>query len=241
MRPIKAVLFDLDDTLWPIMPVIHQAEARLHQWLQQHAPQVARHHSIESLRERRMTLIQADPAHALDLTRLRRTVLHEAFTCCGEAEEKIEHAMAVFIAARNTVTPFEDVDTALGRLQRLAILGSVSNGAADLQAIGMAHHFAFSIAAHNVGLAKPDPAIFHIACENLGIAPAEAAYVGDDPRLDVEGAQKAGLHGIWLRRPELGERSLPEHIRPDAICTNLHELADWLEARHRLAPPSAAR
>lgn len=37
----KAILFDLDDTLWPIAPVILQAEQTLHAWLQAHAPRVA--------------------------------------------------------------------------------------------------------------------------------------------------------------------------------------------------------
>ena len=37
----KAVLFDLDDTLWPIVPVIRAAETILYTWLQQHAPRVA--------------------------------------------------------------------------------------------------------------------------------------------------------------------------------------------------------
>ena len=67
--------------------------------------------------------------------------------------------------------------------------------------------------------------IFHTACEALGVAPAEAVYVGDDLTLDVDGAQKAGMRGVWMNR---FERNLPEHIRPDAVCTTLHELDHWL-------------
>ena len=48
--PIQAVLFDLDDTLWPIVPVIRHAEQTLHDWLLQHVPAVAEQWSIESLR-----------------------------------------------------------------------------------------------------------------------------------------------------------------------------------------------
>lgn len=244
MPPIKAVLFDLDDTLWPIAPVIMQAEIQLHDWLTSHAPTVARQHSIDQLRQRRMALLLAEPRHALDLTALRQAVLREAFEHCGEELAKLEHAMAVFIKARNTVTPFDDVHPVLTSLKAHVLLGSVSNGAADLEAIGMAHHFSFSIAAHNFGRAKPDPAIFHVACEQLGVAPSEAAYVGDDPALDVEGAQKAGLQGIWLNRPAAGEspgRILPDHIRPDVICTSLHDLQSWLEERNGLARKSGAR
>jgi HAD superfamily hydrolase (TIGR01509 family) len=242
MHPIKAILFDLDDTLWPIAPVILQAETLLYDWLLEHAPEVARNHSIDGLRQKRMALLKAEPRHALDLTALRHTVLREAFETSGEDLAKLKHAMAVFVKARNTVVPFDDVHSVLTSLKPHVLLGSVSNGAADLEAIGMAHHFSFSIAAHSFGRAKPDPAIFHAACEQLGVTPAEAAYVGDDPALDVEGAQKAGLHGIWLDRSMPGtRRSLPDHIHPDVICTSLHDLQSWLLERNGLARKSAAR
>jgi len=108
----------------------------------------------------------------------------------------------------------------------------VSNGVADLHAIGLAHFFRTSIAAYHFGRAKPDAAIFLAACDALGVAPHEAVYVGDDPLLDVEGAQNAGLHAVWLNRRELHPvRSMPGHVNPDGICTTLHELHQWLEER----------
>lgn len=231
MPIIKAVLFDLDDTLWPIVPVIQRAENVLFDWLTEHAPQVAQRVSIDSLRQRRQALMASDPVYQLDLRALRHAVLTEAFAGAGQDPAMVDQAMEVFSRARNQVTPFADVLPALANLQRRVRLGSVSNGVADLRAIGIAHFFEVSVAAHRFGCAKPDAAIFHSACEALGVAPHEAAYAGDDPLLDVEGAQKAGLHGIWIDRPELGlTRVLPDHVRPDAICTTLHELERWLDA-----------
>jgi HAD superfamily hydrolase (TIGR01549 family) len=242
MHPIKAILFDLDDTLWPIAPVIMKAENALFAWLQEHAPEVARRHSIDALRQKRMALLKADPRHALDLTALRHNVLREAFEASGEDLARVAHAMAVFIQARNTVAPFDDVHPVLASLKQHVLLGSVSNGPADLEAIGMAHFFSFSIAAHSFGRGKPDAAIFHAACEQLGVAPADAAYVGDDPALDVEGAQKAGLHGIWLDRSGTRTgRAMPDHIHPDVICTSLHDVQSWLLKRNGLARKSGAR
>ena len=52
-QTIRAVLFDLDDTLWPIVPVILRAEALMHDWLSQHAPKVTERYSIAALRARR--------------------------------------------------------------------------------------------------------------------------------------------------------------------------------------------
>lgn len=225
--PVRALLFDLDDTLWPIVPVIVAAEEELYEWLREHAPAVAAAHTVDSMRARRQALMEEDPRHRIDLMALRALVMHEIFEACGEDPARIPAGMALFGDARNRVQPFDDVVPALQRLGRRYLLGSVSNGAADLAAIGMAGHFRISVAAHEFGSVKPDPAIFLHACEALGVAPAQAVYIGDDPALDVVGAQQAGLRAVWIDR--FG-RALPPHVRPDASCSNLDELENWLDA-----------
>lgn len=234
MQAIKAVLFDLDDTLWPIVPTIMRAEQVLFDWMRVHAPLVAAQFTIDSLRERRKELMQTDPRFGFDLQALRRAALQEAFSRCGEDTAKLDHAMAVFDRERNKVALFDDVRPALARMGASVTLGSISNGPADLAAIGLAQHFRVSVAAHRFGRPKPDAAIFHAACEALKIAPHETAYVGDDPVVDVEGAQKAGLRGIWLNRAGVEPgRALPAHIHPHAICASLLEVEDWL-AEHAM-------
>lgn len=229
MPEIKAILFDLDDTLWPIMPAIERAERDMFDWLGLHAPEVARQFSISSMRARRIELAKANPRYRFDVAALRHAVLLEAFTHCNEDCANAEHAMAVFAKARNTVDMFDDVHPGLQRLSCQWLLGTVTNGPADLAAIGIAHHFRTAVAAHRFGSAKPDPAIFHAACRELGVEPGHAVYVGDDPVLDVEGAQRAGLKAVWLKRPSLwAGREAPAHIEADAICSNLGELENWL-------------
>jgi epoxide hydrolase-like predicted phosphatase len=52
----------------------------------------------------------------------------------------------------------------------------------------------------DVGLRKPDPAIFRLTCERLGVAP-EAAVFLDDTRRHVEAARSVGMQGIFVRDP----------------------------------------
>jgi putative hydrolase of the HAD superfamily len=52
----------------------------------------------------------------------------------------------------------------------------------------------------DVGLRKPDPAIFRLTCDRLGVAP-EAAVFLDDTRRHVEAARQVGLHAILVRDP----------------------------------------
>jgi HAD superfamily hydrolase (TIGR01549 family) len=227
----KAILFDLDDTLWPIAPVIVQAEQTLHAWLREHAPGVSARFSIDELRQARLALLASQPAFHLDLGALRRAGLIAAFEAAGEDGAKVEAAMVHFFAARNAVIPYDDVVPGLLRLKGRALLGSISNGNADLQAIGLAHHFQVAVAASQFGVAKPDPAIFLHACGALGVAPHEALYVGDDILLDVRAAQQAGLRAVWLNRTA-SRRHLEHGVAPDAICADFDALHDWLVREH---------
>jgi putative hydrolase of the HAD superfamily len=227
----KAILFDLDDTLWPIAPVILQAEQTLFAWLRAHAPRVAEQFTIDSLRQARMELLAQQPEFQLDLGKLRSAGLDAAFRQAGEDPAKVQLAMAQFLAARNAVVPYDDVLPGLLRLKGRVLLGSITNGNADLQTIGLAHHFQASVAAPQLGIAKPDPAIFLAGCRALGVAPADAVYVGDDVLLDVQGAQRAGMRGVWMNRH--GSNKHVEHsVVPDAIVRNFDELLDWLKREH---------
>ncbi|MBA5689604.1 HAD family hydrolase [Rugamonas apoptosis] len=226
IRP-QALLFDLDDTLWPIGPVIAQAELDLHAWLTEHAPRVATRFSIAELRERRLALLARRPELIVDLAHLRRVGLEEAFALAGEDGRHIDEAIRIFLATRNAVTPYDDVLPALERLRARWRLGTITNGNADLAQIGLAHHFEATLAAPQFGRAKPDPSIFLAGCAALGVAPEAAVYVGDDLKLDVIGAQRAGMRAVWLNRN--GGRAHEElGIVPDAICATLDELEAWL-------------
>jgi len=134
----RAVLFDLDDTLWPIAPVILQAEQILFAWLADNAPRVAERFTIDSLRQARLELLAQRPEFQLDLGALRRAGLEAAFEQVGEDLSKVELAMTEFFAARNAVTPYDDVLPGLLRLKGKVLIGSVTNGNADLQTIGLA-------------------------------------------------------------------------------------------------------
>jgi len=223
---IKAVLLDLDDTLWPVAPVISHAEHCLQQWIAEHVPEVAREHDVASMRARRQILQASDPRFQYDLWALRHTLLTQIFAEYGVHADQADRAMAVFAHARNQVNLYDDVEPALTQLAQRVRLGTVSNGFADLAVIGLADFFSVSIAAHRFGAAKPAPQIFHAACAALDMAPAEVLYVGDDLLLDVQGAQQAGLQAAWMNRHDSAAKNDVRfaHIRPQLELKNLHEL-----------------
>jgi putative hydrolase of the HAD superfamily len=233
MHTIRAITFDLDDTLWPATPVFERAEARAHAWLHTHAPTVAAMWSIDQLRALRMAIFAERPELRHDFLRVRRMAMRTAFERAGHpaggADELIEQALAIYMTARNEVDLYPEVHACLARLSQRYALASLSNGNADVTRIGLAHHFKATVSAHQHGISKPDPALFHIACHALDCAPHEVLHVGDDITLDIDGARGAGLHAAWINR---GEAVWAGDDAP-VIVRDLLELERWLATQNQ--------
>jgi len=103
MPPTRILSFDLDDTLWPVAPVIAAAEESLFSWLRERHPRAAHGHSVESMRALRARVADEFPAMNHDLTFLRRHALAQQFLASGHAESLADEAMEVFFTARNRV------------------------------------------------------------------------------------------------------------------------------------------
>lgn len=198
---IKAISLDLDDTLWPVWPAIHRAEAELLQWLRDHAPATARRYdSTEALRAVREQLERERPDLRHDLSAMRRESIRLALRASGDDGALAEPAFEVFFAARQRVDLYEDALPALEQLAARFPLVALSNGNADVHRVGIGGHFSASFSAHLFGVAKPDPRIFHAAAQAVGVAPHEVLHVGDDALLDVVAAVDAGMQAVWLNR-----------------------------------------
>jgi 2-haloalkanoic acid dehalogenase type II len=197
---LRAVTFDLDNTLWDVDPVIVRAEQRWMDWLREHCPRIPEQLSIEDMRLARLELAAREPHRAHDFTYLRIASLALHAREYGYDEDIAERAFEIFFAARNEIDLFEDVRPGLQRLGTRYALGSLSNGNADLQRIGLANQFAVSLNARGIGAAKPDRRCFEQLTMALKLDPADVLYVGDDPLLDVEAARAAGLQTAWMNR-----------------------------------------
>lgn len=218
---IKAITFDLDDTLWDVWPVVERAEQSLHDWLEARYPRIPERFTPLELRELCAEIAAARPEIAHDRTRLRKDALQLAATRTGSLGFDVDAAFAVFYVARNAVELFEEVRPVLERLARRYPLASLSNGNADVRLIGLDDVFSFSLNAIEVGAAKPDPLMFELACRRLGVRPEQVVHVGDDPEHDVRGAANAGMRTAWVNRSGL---DWPGGPRADAEIVSLAEL-----------------
>jgi HAD superfamily hydrolase (TIGR01509 family) len=214
--------FDLDDTLWPVGPVIAAAEHTLLSWLRARYPRTVSGHDLESMRALRAAVAERFPERGHDLTFLRHRTLQELFGAAGHAESLADEALEVFFSARNRVEFYDDVRPSLIRLRSRYRLFALSNGNADLERCGIADLFAGHITASAAGAAKPDARIYAALLKIAGVEAAQVLHIGDDPLADVVGATQAGLQAVWLNRDA---REWPEEFaRPARTITTLAEL-----------------
>lgn len=84
-------------------------------------------------------------------------------------------------------------------------LGIVTNGSresqrAKIKAAKLGELVDVILVSAEEGVAKPEPAIFLMAAERLGVEPTACLFVGDNPSADILGAQSVGMQAVWVRR-----------------------------------------
>jgi len=215
----RAILFDLDDTLYDFHSYWRE-RVRL------------------SLTLVRVRYTHLDP-EALALVALSERVFIEHWpeflrrqgvedeTLIAESHEVFRREWFERMALADDAAP------TLEALRSRYRLGLITNGPSEIQRrkierFGLANYFDALIVSGEVGVAKPDPAIFGLALERLGVEPAEALFVGDSPEYDLRGAMAAGVPFVWMNP---GGEELPEGLeQPLATIGRLGELPALLEA-----------
>ena len=199
---IKAISFDLDDTLWPLLPVILKAEKDTNKWLIENYPGVENLLKSDEVKEIRDSLISQESKLVYQLSKLRELTLVELAMRSGytkkESESLARDSFKIFYAGRNDVTLYEGVEEVLESLKQKYVLGVITNGNADMKEIGIDHFFDFNISASNMNAGKPDPVIFEEALKQTGFRAEEICHVGDHPVNDVEGSNNFGMKSIWF-------------------------------------------
>jgi putative hydrolase of the HAD superfamily len=128
---------------------------------------------------------------------------------------------------RERCPAYVDVVPALEQLAAGRTFGVVTNGPADVQRIKLtvsrlARFFPVVVVSSAIGTGKPDPRIFAIAVERLGVPRDDVLVVGDNLEKDIAGARAAGLRCVWLDRT--GAERDPVAYAPDAKIRSLAEL-----------------
>jgi putative hydrolase of the HAD superfamily len=237
--PVRAVFFDLDDTLCNYMQaadaarrwVFHlvsgeyqglTADDLIEAWLDEFdklLPEVRADGPWRS-----QYLVSGRPTRTELMRRVLRRLEIEDQHLAGRMSEAYNHERV----ARLELLP--GAEEALASLGDRVPLGVITNGPADTQReeiakLGIGHRFQTTLIEGEFGIGKPHPAIFRAAADSIPVRLEEAMFVGNSLEQDVRGARRAGLQTCWIAAGGGDPREA------DCVVRDLIEAAQCIEAR----------
>ena len=228
-HPPRAVLFDLDDTLYDHL---HSARSGLIAMQARHAEM--RDTSVRELEDRYSDALESIHVRLIrgQVTQreARITRMRQFFGSFG-MEIDDEHAIEEYTQFRrdydSVCQVVEGTHKLLRRLQEMEIrLGVITNNLVEeqipkLRQLDLTDYFEVVTISEEVGVPKPDPKIFHVALQRFDLPKEDVVVVGDSLASDIAGAVSIGMRCVWLkRRPEL------PNTAPDGVPTIERDFAE---------------
>lgn len=236
MSKIRAVYFDLDDTLCAYWKASRQAlreafaEAKLAASVDE---------AVDAWRRVFATFseeVKRDPwyQHYLESGEPTRTEhLRRTLALLNESDALAEQISRRYAQLRNEyLTLFPEAKPVLSALRGKYRLGLITNGPADVQrseieSLSIEGYFDHILIEGEMRIGKPARDVFDLAAQKWSYDPSEMLFVGNSFDHDVVGAKSAGWQAIWMNQE--GEE-MPDDAptKPDRVITNLLEVLDYL-------------
>ncbi|WP_312047403.1 5-amino-6-(5-phospho-D-ribitylamino)uracil phosphatase YigB, partial [Erwinia sp.] len=196
LRPVAAMTFDLDDTLYDNRPVIGRTAKETHAFLQAYHPALNEFSPLQ-YQQLRDSLLEKEPDIYHDVSEWRRRAVELAMLNSGltasEAEKGSHDVMAHFAYWRSQIEVPAETHSTLAALAAKIPLVAITNGNAEPHLFGLDKYFKFILRAGPHGRAKPYHDMYHLAAEKLDLPLHSILHVGDDLTTDVAGAVRSGM------------------------------------------------
>lgn len=225
---IRAISFDLDDTLYDNHPYMVKAEHRLISFIHQQFP-LTKDKDLKFWRRCKVEVLTKAPELASDMGLLRFNTLQIGFEKSGYKGQRLIQAVQQcfdhFYFLRSDFKVDKTVCSLMSELAERVPLVAITNGNVNLSQIGIAQYFEFSLHANLAHPMKPDPSMFDLAREKIGFDAKQILHVGDNLEKDVMGARHAGYASAWwaCNRPMNLKNECPT-VLPDIQLESLEEL-----------------
>lgn len=229
MQTIKHIFFDLDHTIWDFDRNAQETLLELYevyqlQALGLHSP----HEFIERYTENNHRLWAQYHLGQISKETLREERFRTTFLELGVKPEQVPHQFeADYVKISPTKTNlFAGANKVLAYLQQKYQLHIISNGFKEttltkMHLSGLNPYFTQVIISEDVGVNKPDKAIFEHALQKAQAVKEESIMIGDSLEADIRGAQAFGLQAIFFNPLKI---SKPEDVEWQIF--HLEELLD---------------
>ena len=225
LKPVTAISFDLDDTLYSNAPVMMATERFMVNYFEKNLPRNTTPYDYRYWSSFRRQAIADNPKLAHDVGALRLQTYFLGINVLVNAEQQARvlanAAMNEFNHHRSHFDVPQVSHRLLNSLAKHFPLIAISNGNVDTQKIGLAHYFQHIYHADLTQQQKPSTDMFVKACNALAIAPHQLLHVGDCGHSDIYGAIKAGCQTAWVSTYNVGQ---PLSVLPSIALTQVEQL-----------------
>ncbi len=227
MSVTRAVVFDLDDTLYPERQYAYGGFAAVAKAFADRLGD-----PVEALARMKRLLDSTNRPRVFD------ALLDElAMTDRGDL---IARMIETYRNHPPSIRLFDGVDPLLGELRKISRLGLLTDGRpaaqwAKIDALGLRDRFDAIVVTSELGpdCSKPSPRPFELISSRLNAGGRNIAYVADNPRKDFVAPNALGWKTVQVRRPDglyAGELTAAGGA-PQAVVDSLDRLAEWLASR----------
>jgi putative hydrolase of the HAD superfamily len=226
---MKAVLFDLDNTVYPEMEFVESGFRAVARYLSTRC-----RFDEESLFAQMIDILQDVGRGKIFDNLLYNLGLYH--------EEKVNVLVYIYRSHKPTISLYEDSLPTLMHLKDHGIrLGILSDGMSSTQrnkiaSLGLENIFDAIVCTDELGKEfwKPSIVPYKVALDLLEVSPSEAAYVGNDPAKDFVGANSLNMLTIQVTRDshrDYTPNGIPESARANFIVRRLEEVLPIIEGR----------
>jgi len=234
LTTVKAISFDLDDTLYNNRPIMQAIEKKMVTYFTEKfatllpdlAPEVAAELAPKPIFNRsfwapyRQQAIKENSELSHDVVRVRYETYRLGFLAhnvsAEEAKQQAQAGLDYFISLRSDFTVPKASHELLASLSKQFPLVAISNGNVNTKALGIDHYFQHiyhagfqtndgSTDSEHLLRQKPATDMFTLVCQQLDIFPEELLHVGDCGYADIHGALNAGCQTAWLPHYGVGK------------------------------------
>lgn len=235
---MKAVLFDIDDTLFSTTEFARAARWNAVQAMSAQGLDATPEALLEELQE---VIREFGSNYSSHFDKLIQRLPHHARQSINPAIVVAAGVVAYHDTKFEELAPFEDVEPFLAALKQARMrLGVITHGwtakqSEKLVRLGLLEYFDQTeiFISDQVGIAKPNPKLYRYALSEMGLLANEVMYVGDNLSHDIAPPAGLGMHTAWARRSAKPGQD-PADFEPEFIVDDFRQLAAILRERFQI-------